>query len=108
MISNGQPIQQLLTRLIRKTRGGDTRTQILKALKENPQNTNQLATRLKKSYKTIQHHISVLKKNKLITPIGENYATTYFLSQPMEENYEVFQEMANGKSCKKKRTLLFN
>ncbi len=71
------------------------RLQIIEALKESPQNTNQLATRLKKSYKTIQYHIEVLEKNRLLTGMGDKYATTYFLSQLMEENYQTFQEVIN-------------
>ena len=59
MISSEQPIEQLLTWLIAKTRGGKTREQIIESLKTTPQNTNQLAVQLKKSYKTISHHITV-------------------------------------------------
>ncbi len=107
MISNNQPIQQLFTKLIRKTRGGKMRLQIIEALKENPRNTNQLATRLKKSYKTIQYHIAVLEKNRLVTAVGDNYATTYFLSQPMEDNYQIFQEMTNKIINKEKEHCYF-
>lgn len=108
MISNSQPIQQLFTKLIRKTRGGKMRLQIIEALKESPQNTNQLATHLKKSYKTIQYHIAVLEKNRLITAMGNNnYATTYFLSQPMEENYPIFQEVTTKLSYKEKSHCYF-
>jgi len=95
MICNYRPIQQLLKWLITTTRGGKTRAQIIKALKKSPQNTNQLATKLKRSYKTIEHHLSVLEKNKLVTAVGDNYATTYFLSTPMEENYVIFQDITS-------------
>lgn len=83
------------------------RLQIIEALKETPQNTNQLATHLKKSYKTIQYHIAVLEKNRLITAVGDNYATTYFLSQPMEENYQAFQEVASEANSLEKKHFHF-
>jgi DNA-binding transcriptional ArsR family regulator len=94
---NQKPTQQVLKWLLTTTRGGNTRTQILKTLKQTPQNTNQLATQLKKSYKTISHHLTVLEKHKLVIPMGDNYGTTYFLSQTMEENYTLFQEIINTK-----------
>ena len=93
MINNDRPMEQLLTWLLTKTRGGKTRTQIIQTLKVTPKNTNQLALHLKKSYKTISHHITVLEKNKLIIPIGDSYATTYFLSSSMEANYQLFNQI---------------
>jgi predicted ArsR family transcriptional regulator len=51
-----------------------------------PQNTNQLAHQLKMDYKTVKHHLDVLKKNKIVMCEGE-YGATYFLSQTMEDNY---------------------
>ncbi len=96
---NQKPTQQILKWLLTTTRGGDTRIQILKTLKQTPQNTNQLATRLNRSYKTISHHLSILQKHKLVIPMGDNYGTTYFLSQTMEENYALLQEMTNSKKA---------
>jgi len=46
-------------------------------------------------YRTIRHHLEVLEKNKIITSMGEGYGTTYFLSQMMEENYALFEEILN-------------
>ncbi len=66
---------------------------IIDALKETPQNANQLATLLKMDYKTMRHHLEVLEKNKIITSIGDRYGATYFLSQVMEDNYSLFEEI---------------
>jgi DNA-binding transcriptional ArsR family regulator len=63
------------------------------ALKETPQNANQLATLLKMDYKTMRHHLEVLEKNRMITSIGDRYGATYFLSQTLEENYSMFEEI---------------
>ncbi|HUK85294.1 MAG TPA: winged helix-turn-helix domain-containing protein [Candidatus Acidoferrum sp.] len=93
MSSNTRSLKYLLGWLIAGTRGGPTRAKILEALKETPQNANQLATLLKMDYKTMRHHLEVLEKNKIITSIGERYGATYFLSQTMEENYGMFEEI---------------
>jgi len=47
-------------------------------------------------YRTIRHHLNVLQKNKIITSVGEGYGMTYFLSQTIEENYVVFEEIVKG------------
>jgi DNA-binding transcriptional ArsR family regulator len=86
-------LKYLLGWLIAGTRGGPTRAKIIVTLKDTPQNANQLATLLKMDYRTIRHHLKVLEKNKIITTAGEGYGTTYFLSQVMEENYALFEEI---------------
>jgi len=95
MINNNRPVKQLIGWLITGTKGGKTRAKIIKTLKESPQNSNQLATALKVNYKTIRHHISILEKNKLVLSAGGHYSTAYFLSELMEENYGVFEEMTS-------------
>jgi len=87
------PWKYLLGWLIAGTRGGVTRAQIIEALKETPQNANQLANLLKLDYRTIRHHLEVLQKNGIITSAGDRYGTTYFLSPEMEENYALFEEI---------------
>ena len=93
MVAIGRPLKYLLGWLIAGTRGGPTRAKIIETLKETPQNANQLATLLKMDYRTIRHHLKVLEKNKIITTAGEGYGTTYFLSQVMEDNYALFEEI---------------
>ena len=94
MSSNARSLKYLLGWLIAGTRGGPTRAKIMLALKESPQNANQLATLLKMDYKTMRHHLEVLEKNKIITSVGDRYGATYFLSQMMEDNYVLFEEIA--------------
>jgi DNA-binding transcriptional ArsR family regulator len=93
MSANVRSLKYLLGWLIAGTRGGPTRAKIIEALKETPQNANQLATSLKMDYKTMRHHLEVLEKNKIITSIGDRYGATYFLTQTMEENYAMFEEI---------------
>ena len=105
MINNNRSIKQLLGWLIIGTKGGKTRAQIIKSVKSNPKNANQLATQLKVDYKTIRHHLTILEKNKLIIPVGEHYSTVYFLSPPMEENYAVFEEITSKMNDRNRRTI---
>ncbi|MCW4045896.1 MAG: winged helix-turn-helix domain-containing protein [Candidatus Bathyarchaeota archaeon] len=95
MATNARPLKHLLGWLIAGTRGGMTRARIIKAVHETPQNANKLATLLKMDYKTIRHHLDVLEKNRLITSVGDKYGATYFLSQIMEDNYGLFEEILN-------------
>jgi DNA-binding transcriptional ArsR family regulator len=103
MITNNQPLKQLLGWLITGTKGGKTRAQIIKSVKSSPQNANQLATQLKVDYKTIRHHLTILEKHKLVVPVGAHYSTVYFLSQPMEENYSMFEDITSKMDDAKKR-----
>jgi DNA-binding transcriptional ArsR family regulator len=91
--ATGRSLKYLLGWLIAGTRGGPTRAKIIEALKETPQNANQLATLLKMDYKTMRHHLEVLEKNRIIISMGDRYGETYFLSQTLEDNYNVFEEI---------------
>jgi DNA-binding transcriptional ArsR family regulator len=92
---NARSLKYLLGWLIAGTRGGPTRAKIIGALKESPQNANQLATLLKMDYKTMRHHLEVLEKNKMLTSVGDRYGATYFLSQMLEDNYSIFEEITS-------------
>jgi len=95
MAASTRPLKYLLGWLIAGTRGGMSRAQIIKAIHETPQNANQLANLLKMDYKTIRHHLGVLEKNRIVTSVGDKYGATYFLSQTMEDNYALFEEILN-------------
>ncbi|MDD2666816.1 MAG: winged helix-turn-helix domain-containing protein [Methanocellales archaeon] len=96
-------LKHLLGWLIAGTRGGITRAHMIKALKETPQNANQLAHLLKMDYRTIRHHLQILQKNGIITSVGDRYGLTYFLSQEMEDNYTLFEEIMVKMWKKEKR-----
>ena len=88
-------LRYLLGWLIAGTRGGITRAKMIEALRERPQNANQLANLLEMDYRTIRHHLEVLEKNRLIVSAGDRYGTTYFLTLELEENYALFEEILN-------------
>ncbi|MGA8903461.1 MAG: winged helix-turn-helix domain-containing protein [Candidatus Bathyarchaeia archaeon] len=94
MYARPQSLKYVLGWLIAGMRGGTTRAKIITALKESPQNANQLANIVGKDYRTIRHHLRVLEKNRIIMSAGEKYASTYFLSPEMEANYALFEEIS--------------
>ena len=93
-MANDPTAKRLFWFIFAGSRGGINRLKIISALKENPQNTNQLAKELGLDYKAIQHHIRILEKNNLITKIGEKYGVRYSLSSFLEVNMETFDEIA--------------
>ncbi|HOQ18614.1 MULTISPECIES: winged helix-turn-helix domain-containing protein [Methanothermobacter] len=86
-------MKRLLWWLLAGTRGGHNRGRIIRMLHERPYNNNQLAEALGLDYKTVQHHLRVLEKNKIIVSSGERYGKMYFLSDVMEDNYPLFEEI---------------
>ena len=87
-------LRQLLWYLIAGTRGGLNRARIIEALHERPYNANQLSEALEIDYRTIRHHLDLLRKNGLLArPVGDAYGSPYFLSAYLEGNYTIFEEI---------------
>ena len=86
-------LRRLLWYLLGGTRGGENRARIIYELKNRPSNLNQLSKKLELEYRSIQHHIEVLRKNTLVTSQGERYGLTYFLSPWLEAHYNIFEEI---------------
>jgi DNA-binding transcriptional ArsR family regulator len=91
-------LRRLLNYLITGTRGGYTRSKIIEALKEQPQNAHQLMERLTYDYSTIRHHLDVLVENGLVVTKGDRYGQVYSISPELESNYPVFLEIWNTSS----------
>jgi DNA-binding transcriptional ArsR family regulator len=86
-------MKKLLWWLIAGMKGGLNRAKIIKALNDRPYNANQLSEELHLDYKTIRHHIKVLEDNDIIKSTGGKYGKMYFLSNSMENNYDIFNEI---------------
>jgi len=87
-------LRRLLWYLLGGTRGGENRARIIHEIRNRPSNLNQLATKLSLEYRSIQHHIEILKKNALVSSKGERYGLTYFLTPWLESNIGIFDEIA--------------
>ena len=87
-------LKRLLWYLLGGTRGGPTRAEILRILRERPLNANQLAETMKVDYKTIQHHLGVLGENGLVAPSEKGaYGAMIFLTPKMEEAIPFLEEI---------------
>jgi DNA-binding transcriptional ArsR family regulator len=87
-------LKRLLWYLLGGTRGGPTRAEILKTLRDRPLNANQLAEALRVDYKTIQHHLRVLEENGLVAPSEKGaYGAMIFLTPKMEEAVPYLEEI---------------
>lgn len=84
--------KKLLLLLFSSTRGGYSRLKIVMQLLETPLNAHQLAQAMDVDYKAIQHHMSVLEKNNIVTKIGEKYGAIYHISEFMEFNIAALDE----------------
>jgi len=84
------------------TKGGQTRVRIISQLRNKPSNKNKLATQLGLDYKGIEHHIKVLEENNLVSKIGSNYGTTFFVSELFENEALLFDEIITKINSQKK------
>lgn len=57
-------------------------------------NANQLATELELDYKTVRHHLDLLVENGVIESVGDGYGDVYFLTDRMEQNLDVLEDVA--------------
>ena len=86
-------MKQILWWLIAGSRGGINRARIIHLLHLRPYNANQMTQMLNLDYKTIRHHLDVLKKHQMIKSMEEGYGSMYFLTERMEASYNDFMEI---------------
>ncbi len=71
--------------LLAGSRGGPTRARILWELKMRPRNAHQLAVDLGFDYKTVQHHLLLMVKHRLVVAINpDNYGQMYIICPELE------------------------
>ena len=87
--------RRLLWYLFAGSRGGENRIKIINLLQDTPLNINRMAEILNLDYKAVQHHVDVLKKNNLVSHMGEKYGIMYFVSNYLESNMDTFKEIVN-------------
>lgn len=99
-------LKRILWWLLAGARGGENRARLILAIRERPANANQLCERLGLDYKTVRHHLKVLQESQVIMTSGQDYGAVYLLTQPMETNWALFEEIwakLGGKSSGNER-----
>lgn len=86
-------MEGVLWYLLASSRGGSTRTRIVRALDERPRNPNQLAEELGMDYTTIRHHLDVLEENNVVRRAGDEYAAVYLFTDQMTEHWDTMEEV---------------
>jgi len=90
----GSVLDKRLWYLLAATRGGLNRGRILQVLRERPLNANDLSGRLNLDYKTVRHHLDVLRDNDCVMTLGnEGYGLLYTLSPRLQTHFEDFEEI---------------
>ncbi|WP_123537802.1 ArsR/SmtB family transcription factor [Halosimplex salinum] len=75
------------------TRGGPNRARIIRALRERPRNANQLADALDLDYKTVRHHLDVLREKDLVRRSGDEYGAIYLPSERLRSSWDTADEI---------------
>ncbi|MDA8054069.1 MAG: ArsR family transcriptional regulator [Thermoplasmatales archaeon] len=92
-------IRRLFQYLFLYSRGGALRSRIVLILRERPRNKNELSNMLGVNYRTVEHHLSVLLKNKVVDGDFRKYNSLFYLNGRMsgyiEESLETL-EMVGG------------
>lgn len=79
--------------LLASSRGGESRTRILRVIDERPRNANQIAEELDLDYTTVRHHLDVLTENNVVRRGGDGYGTVYLFTDQVEHNWDVVEEI---------------
>ncbi|MCX6665809.1 MAG: winged helix-turn-helix domain-containing protein [Euryarchaeota archaeon] len=86
-------LKNVLYWLIANSLGGVNRGRIIDELFKKPQNANELSINLAVEYKTVRYHLQVLEENKLIISVGGGYGKTYFPSDELQTDKQIFYEI---------------
>jgi DNA-binding transcriptional ArsR family regulator len=87
--------KRLLMYLLVGTKGGFNRLQIMRLIRDEPLNPNKIGEKLNLDYKTVQHHLKILRENSIVvtsSPSG-TYGAMYFLAPFVEKNISLVDEI---------------
>jgi DNA-binding transcriptional ArsR family regulator len=75
------------------TEGGPNRARIIRAIDERPRNANQLADALDLDYKTVRHHLDVLREKNLVRRSGDEYGAIYLPSDRLRQYWDTTEDI---------------
>lgn len=94
-------VQQLIWWLFQSSVGGPTRVRLVRALREEPRNAQQLSLALGLDYTTVRHHLRVLQRNHLLEARGERYGQVYFVAPSLESHWPALEEILAKASARR-------
>lgn len=86
-------MEGVLWYLLASSRGGETRTKILRVLDDQPRNANKIAEELDLDYTTVRHHLDVLTENNVLKRTGNGYGDIYLFTDQLERNRDTLEEI---------------
>ena len=95
--------ERLLWWLFAGSTGASTRAEVLRAVREQPRNAQQLSQALGLDYTTVRHRLRVLVDNRVVVTEGETYGKLYFVSDSMDAHWpalEAILEKSRGRRLK--------
>ena len=94
IVAQGSPeIKRWMCFLFTNSRGGIRRMKIVLQLKHGSLNRHRLSRELGIEYKSLQHHMNVLKKYGILENSDNDYAKIFFLSSMVISNIAIFDEI---------------
>jgi DNA-binding transcriptional ArsR family regulator len=94
-------VQQLIWWLFQSSVGGPTRVRMVRALRAEPRNAQQLALALELDYTTVRHHLRVLERNHLLEVRGDRYGQVYFIAPNLESHWPALEEILAKASARR-------
>jgi len=94
-------VQQLIWWLFQSSAGGPTRLRLVRTLREEPRNAQQLSLALGLDYTTVRHHLRVLQRNHLLETRGDRYGQVYFLAATLEDRWPALEEIVSRASARR-------
>lgn len=85
---------RMLWWLFLSSAGGPTRLRLVRALRAEPRNAQQLSVELKLDYTTVRHHLKVLQRSRLLEVGGDGYGQVYFLAPGLEQRWAELEAVA--------------
>jgi DNA-binding transcriptional ArsR family regulator len=86
-------MEGVLWYLLASSRGGRSRSRILRALEERPRNANQLSEALDLDYTTVRHHLDVLVENSVLRRTDDDYGAVYLTTDRVEAHWDTVEEI---------------
>ena len=101
-------VKKFLSEVFTGMQGRYSRLKIILALVEDPMNTFQLSKKLGSDYKSVQRNLKILEKNHLVEKVGKDYASMFFISELMSDNFSTLLKVIENvdKKLNKKKTYI--